>query len=262
MPFTLSHAAAAYPLRRTRLELSALITGCFAPDFPYFIFLRPHGGFIGHTFTGVFTFDLPAGLLAVWLFEIYMKRPLMVFLPAAVRQRLEVEKRVFSFLPPARTAWITISILIGTATHLLWDSFTHPYRPPYRPWRFLSLPVHLPFGRSIEAYQLLQHGSTLIGFLILAIWVLRWYQSTRPADPPVLDGYTRAQRLSLRFIVPGLALCGGVLRAFLGVGIPASRQSAVDFLVELGVATISFFALGVLACGVIFRRGGAIHARG
>ena len=37
MPFTLSHAAAALPFRRTRLIKSALVIGCFAPDFEYFI---------------------------------------------------------------------------------------------------------------------------------------------------------------------------------------------------------------------------------
>ena len=32
-----------------------------------------------------------------------------------------------SFWPPARLALIAVSILIGTGTHILWDSFTHPF---------------------------------------------------------------------------------------------------------------------------------------
>jgi hypothetical protein len=37
MPFTLSHAAAALLFRRTRLVLSAVVVGCCAPDFVYFL---------------------------------------------------------------------------------------------------------------------------------------------------------------------------------------------------------------------------------
>lgn len=113
MPFTLSHAAAAWPFRRTRLVFSALIVGCFVPDIPYFLLLRAHG-FNGHTLSGLFTFDLPAGLLALWLFHRYLKQASLIYLPAGFRRRLKFVP--FSFLPPARLALIAGSILIGAAT--------------------------------------------------------------------------------------------------------------------------------------------------
>ena len=86
MPFTLSHAAAALPFRKTRLEMSALVTGCFAPDFSYFMFVIPHG-LIGHTLSGTFVFDLPLSLIVLWLFHAYMKQPLSMLLPTGIRRR-------------------------------------------------------------------------------------------------------------------------------------------------------------------------------
>ncbi|RKZ85433.1 MAG: hypothetical protein DRR19_16380 [Candidatus Parabeggiatoa sp. nov. 1] len=61
MPFTLSHPAAAVPLARGGLVLSALVVGSMSPDFLYFLCLSTQYQF-GHTFIGVFVFDIPTGL--------------------------------------------------------------------------------------------------------------------------------------------------------------------------------------------------------
>ena len=257
MPFTLSHAAAVLPFRRTHLEFSALVAGCFAPDFAYFINLRPHG-FIGHRLSGVFIFDLPASLLALWLFYEFMRQPLLVFVPDGVRRRVEASAADFSFSPPRRLALIVLSILIGTATHILWDSFTHTFYWPYRHWSLLRLMVQLPFGKSVGVYKLLQHGSSLLGLVILAIWFWRWYRATKPIAPPATEPFTPRQRLTVMVVVPMLAICVAIVRAFLGVGVPASRWSAMYFAAEVGISTVTFFALGIVACGVAFRgRAGA-----
>src|ERR1700755_2726734 len=95
MPFTLSHAAAAFPFRRTRLVFSAVIVGCFAPDFEYFIPFEHHGAF-GHTLPGVFILDLPLSLLALWLFHRYAKEPLASCLPAKARERVSLGARNLS----------------------------------------------------------------------------------------------------------------------------------------------------------------------
>ena len=87
MPFTLSHAAAALPFRRTRLIMSAVVVGCLAPDFEYFIPFAHHGGY-GHTLAGAFEFDLPLGLAVLWLFHRYAKEPLAACLPEGARERI------------------------------------------------------------------------------------------------------------------------------------------------------------------------------
>src|SRR5580658_6825516 len=107
MPFTFSHAAAAWPFRKTRLEMSALVIGCFAPDFPYFMFIRPYG-FIGHTPLGAFIFDLPVSLVVLWLFYAYQKQPLSMLLPEGIRRRLKRGNGNFSFGPRGRLALIVV----------------------------------------------------------------------------------------------------------------------------------------------------------
>jgi hypothetical protein len=143
MPFTFSHAAAAWPFRKTRLEMPALVIGCFAPDFPYFMFIKRYG-YIGHTLPGFFFFDLPISLVVLWLFYAYQQQPFSMLLPIGIRRRLKPWNGNFSFRPPARLALIVVSILIGTATHILWDSFTHTFYWPYHHLSFLSNVVHVP----------------------------------------------------------------------------------------------------------------------
>ncbi|MGB7266235.1 MAG: DUF4184 family protein [Terracidiphilus sp.] len=253
MPFTLSHAAAALPFRRTRLEFSALVTGCFAPDFAYFIFLRPRG-FYGHTLPGVFVFDLPASLVVLWLFHAYVKQPLLTFLPTEFRRRLTLKQNGYSFWPPARLALIVISILIGTATHILWDSLTHSRYWPYRHWSFLRQSIHVPVAGNVAMYLVLQHASTLFGLTVLAVWVWFWYRTTEPSESPLAEPFTPAQLRIITVIVPVVAICGGLVRAVMGAGIPGSIKSIVLFVGEWGLAAITFFAIGLLFCGVFFRK--------
>ncbi len=259
MPFTLSHAAAALPFRRTHLEFSALVTGCFAPDFAYFMFLKPRG-FYGHTLPGVFVFDLPVSLIALWLFHAYVKQPLSMFLPHAVRRRIRPQQNRFSFWPPARLALIVISILIGTATHILWDSFTHRSFWPYRHLSFLRQTVHLPIAGDVKMYTVLQHSSTVFGIAVLAVWVWLWYRATEPAESPIVEPFTPAQIRVITLAVPLVAISGGILRAFVGVGIPGNFMSIVLFVGEWGLAAITFFALGLLFCGVAFTGRGLSEA--
>jgi hypothetical protein len=258
VPFTLSHAAAAFPFRRTPLDLSALITGCFTPDFAYFILLKPHG-YIGHKLPGIFLFDLPLGLLALWLFHAYMKQPLMIYLPCGMRRRMQANSAPYLFRPAKRFALIVLSVLIGTATHIAWDSFTHDYFWPYRHWSFLRLPVHLPVAGTIQIYKLLQHGSTLIGLVAVALWIRHWYRTTKPAEAFSPDRFTPAQRRIIILLVPALALCCAILRAFLGVGVPTGIRNLFQFAGEFGIASISFFCIGILLCGVAFRRNFIAH---
>ena len=253
MPFTLAHVAAALPFRRTRLEFSALVIGCCAPDFPYFLFLMPQG-FYGHTLPGMFVFDLPVGLVALWLFHAYLKQPLRIFLPEGIRRRLRAGTNAFSFLPPARLALIVLSVLIGSATHILWDSFTHRTYWPYRHWRFLQLAVRLPMLGRVEMYKLLQYGSTLFGIGVLAIWAWLWYRATEPVESPAAEPFTAAQRRAIVAILPVFAICCGIFFACETIGIPKEATPVIHFAANAVITGISSFVFGLLACGLILRK--------
>src|SRR6185437_16675370 len=82
MPFTLAHPAAVLPLRRIRLMHTVpLIIGAMAPDVPYYLPWRiaKHIPQATHTLIGMFTLDLPIGLLSlllVWLLRAPLAAPL------------------------------------------------------------------------------------------------------------------------------------------------------------------------------------------
>lgn len=258
MPFTLSHAAAAWPFERTRLELSALIVGSFAPDFSYFLFLN-HNGLYAHSLPGMFVVDLPLSLVALWLFHAFAKQPFTVLLPKGFRARLKPRPGGFTFWPPARLALIVISILVGIATHIFWDSFTHPFYWPYRHFGFFSMHVHLPVEGNVQMYKVLQDGSTVFGLAVVAVWIAVWYRTTEPRKLSSAKPYSRAQMLVITLLVPALALLGGMLKAEKEFGIPAFVFRPIEhFAVVAIIAAITYFLAGLLICGLLFRKRAAV----
>lgn len=253
MPFTLSHAAAVWPFEKTRLEMSALIAGCFAPDFAYFFFLSSRGLF-AHSLQGMFLVDLPLSLAALWLFHAFVKRPFIMLLPKGFRARLKPGEKPFSFWPPARLALIVVSILVGTATHILWDSFTHPFYWPYRHWSFLRLPIHLPVEGNVHMYKVLQDGSSLFGLVVVAVWIWLWYRATEPGELPAAKPYSRGQILVIRVVVPLVTLFGAILKAYEDLGVPMMEfRPILHFAVNATISSITFFGVGLLICGAVFR---------
>lgn len=121
MPFTVSHAAAALPLRRARLVTSALVVGTMAPDFEYFLPLQAHDHF-GHTFPGILVLTLPVALLVLWIFHTFVKASAAALLPRRLQSRLAGHLGKFRFGGLGRFLLIVLSILVGIATHILWDS--------------------------------------------------------------------------------------------------------------------------------------------
>jgi hypothetical protein len=253
VPFTLSHAAAAWPFRRAPLVLSALVTGCFAPDFPYFIFLKPHG-FYGHTLRGVFLLDLPASLVVLWLFHAYIKQPLILILPRAVRRRMTASEEEFSFWPPARLANIVLSILVGAFTHIAWDAFTHDWFWPYWHLGILRKIVQVPVIGEIGVLDLLQYGSSLFGIAVVAIWILHWYRRAKPGEQWKAMPFRTAELRPIIMAVPGFAICAAFVRALIGIGIPTGAGSLLEFVIEAVISAITFFCVGLLACGVLLRK--------
>src|SRR5688572_18923373 len=123
MPFTVSHAAAALPLQALgnfRLPLAALMVGSLSPDFAYFV-PDPWSDFQSHTLRGVFTFCLPAGLVAWLFFVCVLERRTLAFLPDAWRCRMAPSAK----LSPRSLVLAAVGVVMGAFTHLAWDAFTH-----------------------------------------------------------------------------------------------------------------------------------------
>ena len=143
MPFTVSHAAAVLPFRKLNLVWSAFIVGSMAPDFPYVIGNTEHRD-MGHHLPGLVLFTIPAAYVVLWLFHNVVKRPVIGLLPSGMQARLRAQAGEFRLGGAGRFLAISVSLLLGIATHVVWDSFTHSYTWAWRDFRWLHQRVEIP----------------------------------------------------------------------------------------------------------------------
>ncbi|MGA2251875.1 DUF4184 family protein [Terracidiphilus sp.] len=249
MPFTLSHAAAALPFRRTRLIFSAVVFGSFAPDFEYFIRFGPWGKF-GHSTLGIFVFDLPASLIMLWLFHRYAKEPLWAWLPERVRQRVALGPRTLPLKSIGQIALVLVSILIGVITHIFWDSVTHSYYWPYYHWPLLSYTIQLPLLGPTLYFKFFQIASTFLGALVLLLWFVFWYRAATPIPRQNNPGYRHSERASL-LVTSAIAIVAGAIRGWTGMRSAVNFNPLAVFLAEAVITTMSIFWLEVVIYGIL-----------
>jgi hypothetical protein len=249
MPFTLAHSAAALPFRKLRVVPSAIVIGTFAPDFEYFLRLGPHGHF-GHTLTGAVVFTFPIALAVLWMFHAFVKRPVAALLPDGLRSRLAGHLSKFEFFGPARFLWIVVSILLGIATHLVWDSFTHANTWPYHHWPRLHETVRFPAVGPVAYYKILQHGSTVVGTLIVFAWLVRWYRESKPQTTASAKLPVPKSWLAILAVVILVACAGGLIRATAGRGFSTSATTPKRFIGELVVTAIALAWWQLVAYGI------------
>ncbi|HEU4423795.1 MAG TPA: DUF4184 family protein [Pilimelia sp.] len=189
MPATFpSHAAAVLPLklwRPRRFDGVALVVGSTAPDLAY-----PFAAIVDyptvHSLPGLFWWCLPVGLLLTWL--IRRATPIVA---AHLPDGGPLALRDYGVLGQVRHRWhVTLgSVLVGSATHLLWDGFTHS--PETNGWAVARLPwLTNEAIAGVPWFRLFQHGSSLLGAAVaIALFVhigrhrlvRRWHGEARPA---------------------------------------------------------------------------------
>jgi hypothetical protein len=192
VPFTASHPAAVLPLlRRGRWVSAGLVTGSLAPDIPSFL---PLG--LTHEQTHPLTSILwPDGLVAVGLLLAWwvLLRPGLAPLwpEAAVRSgRPGWRDPRLRRSPPALLAWLgwlALSELVGLATHLGWDAFTHIDGYAALHWSPLrgTLAGHL-------VVDWLQAASSIVGLAVVLAWLyVHWRREPAPAAPQPLAAALR-----------------------------------------------------------------------
>lgn len=169
MPFTISHPAAVLPvLKNKNINSTAVVIGSMAPDFEYFIHFKPYQVY-GHTVLGLMFYNLPLVLLVYIIIKLLIKQSLILNLPKLLVCRL-YSNTVQTFKLSLRSTLIFIySALVGMLTHLIWDSFTHTSGVVVK---WLGLNQIIEFNTiKIPQYKLLQHGSSLIGFVIIVLYI-------------------------------------------------------------------------------------------
>jgi hypothetical protein len=207
---------------------AGLVTGSMAPDLPTYL---PLG--LTHTQTHPLSaiiwpdLLLGLGLLALWWGV--LRLGVMSLWPAAAARCGPPGWRDPAIRRSRRAAgvwvgWLLLSELVGLATHLVWDSFTHTDGYVAVHWTALRRTVD---GQAI--YHLLQIGCSVIGIAIVAAYlVVQWRRRTAQGPAP------------------------------LGVD-PAADEAGVAASYPLPrwvrIAVVGFIALAIVATGVITGHG-------
>lgn len=216
MPFTLSHAAAALPLRAAfgrRINAEALLLGTVMPDMAYFLPLGISRA-ESHSLAGFFLFCLPVGVLLLAAYFAVARRPLLGLLPEALAARLPpafLEPPALS--PPGRIpralAAMLAGLCLGTASHLLWDAFTHEGAAA----DVLLAPLRAElsaFALALPAYIWLQHACSAAGLFVVATAAARRLRSAAPralpSGHPLSPAAVRLWRLVLIALPPAAAV--------------------------------------------------------
>ncbi len=204
MPNPIAHPAASIPFSRVGLVFSALVIASVAPDFGYLIPLP--GPYFMYTAPGLILFDVPVGFVLLWLFHALVKWPLLSALPERLQRRLVRPAQGFSFGPLKHFGIILLSLLVGSLTHVIWDSFTHDYGWMVEQFAFLSIPIG-----GTPLYTILQDLGTLVGIGLLAYWFIRWIPTAPQSDqlPARFSGRIRTLFLVLAFV--SLAVVEGAI---------------------------------------------------
>jgi hypothetical protein len=169
MPFTFAHPAAILPAKyfpKKWISYTALAIGSMAPDFEYFLRMR-NLGLYGHTWAGLFWFDLPIAFILTLIYHAIVKNSLIDNLPLMFRQRLSRFKDFnwFGYLKQNFPA-VLICLIIGIATHIVWDGFTHRtgYFVTHIPWLLKNTEI---FGIGQVRFYILQVVSSSVGLILL-----------------------------------------------------------------------------------------------
>lgn len=210
LPFTLAHTAAVLPFLRQPVVPLALVAGAMAPDLPYFLqVLRSEhdwnaallNGISSHQFAHMLTVGMPLALVLFGFLSL-IKGPIRWALP----ESWFPDQSGLRMRPPTgghMALWTFHSLLIGLLTHLVWDSFTHASG-----WVVLHVPSlsNEPVA-GIPIFRLLQHGSSLAGMSILALWYIKMRRrSHRNVKTEVIEPRNaRTMLLSLVVVVPAVA---------------------------------------------------------
>ncbi|TMR38474.1 DUF4184 family protein [Nonomuraea zeae] len=239
MPFTPSHIAAVLPLAssprvRRFLDPWALALGAMVPDLPIFLpFLPDYGNW--HSWLGVLTIDLAAVLLLLPLFHGVFRDPLISLLPPSLAGRA-------ALLAPDRLRFLPMAAggVLGAATHVLWDSFTHSTGPvEWGDWLSVSV-----FG-VISLFRFLQYASSVIGLAVVLWWGWRGLSGMAAAAVP--DRLRISPRV--RWTVMAAGSAGIVAGAFLWplVDEPSPALGLPSVITKTGAGTVIGLCL-VLTC--------------
>jgi hypothetical protein len=218
--------------------------GSMAPDFGYF-FSHDASRQLTHGLAGLFIFALPAGLL-VWLFYVALLEKATITL---LSDQWHTRFAHTDAITPPLVARASIAIVLGAATHILWDAFTH--RGTFVTDAFPVLLGTTPGAYWLPIYHLLHGLSSLAGLVILVTWARHLHR--QPARSLIRTyGIRERTRIAALWLLLVASLVGALVH-----WLPYAHAYYAPQLFALAVGSLSgfFIAWCCIAIGLW------IHAR-
>src|ERR1700722_561357 len=249
MPWTFPHPAAVLPLRSFhRLPFGALVVGSLSPDIGYYV-----GAFgvaaRAHTLRGLIYICLPTAIALMVILR-GLHKPVAGLLPYPHRQAVLA-------LPPFRwpnslpaAGFVCLAIVIGAATHNVWDSFTHPAGFFVRKiWALRAISFNL-HGRDILRFEVLQHLSTIVGVFVLILAYRR--VSRHAASVSVAPRESDAWRYALFGIIAVISMAVAAPIAYFAATY-GRGMSGTWLIIRFVIAYTTVFAVLLAAAGLVWR---------
>ncbi len=256
MSFTLSHVAAAIPIKDMKtkdgqnlFDLTALVLGCMAPDFEFYIHLQPIKQSMsipyGHTFSGMFFYDLPFCFLFAWIFHTIIKKPLLLHLPQPYAQRYAKFVRQKWHIDLQSLLVFSYSAILAMTIHILWDSFTHINSPVVQHIVFLSLPVSI-FTHTIPLCKLLDHIGSITGLATVAYYLYSFDHNVT-SDPIIAISAVRKTFYFAMIVSSGIGLTFYWLYRY---GVPSDMNDMAGPI----IAFVSGLSIGITLLSYLFSK--------
>lgn len=242
MPFTVSHMVVAPPLAKLvgqRIPMGAFAIGAMAPDL-YRLFTTETYN-LSHQWQGLYTINLAIGLFFCCLWYLLYRPVLFRFLNITDPLGIRSFRQACGF-----TLMLCLGIMIGTATHLIWDGLTHLDFRTFAFSDFLGQAVTFS-NRTYPMHRVLQIGSSIVA-LPLVIWMVFHYYC-KHKQPLKLNKNTKYFAISLMLIslLSGyfayLDYAQGLNIAFADLDLYAYFSRSIN---QFATATLISFSLGCL----------------
>ena len=178
MPFTLSHAVLAPPLAKLsgqRLPIAALAIGTMLPDLHRLFTLRHDP--TPHLWSALLYPNLLLGLVFCALWYLLYRPALYRFVGIHHPLNLNTIKSALGFV-----GGMILALLIGNATHLIWDGLTHHDFRSFAFQDFLAQSVE--WGtQTYPMHRILQIGSSILALPFLLWMSLHYYKKYQQIKP-------------------------------------------------------------------------------
>jgi hypothetical protein len=215
-----------------------------SPDFGYYVGAQAFAS-AAHSVPGLFHSCLPTSIALLFIL-LYFSESLSAPLPAPHRQLVRAALSESSPLSFVRAVFICASVVIGAATHVIWDSFTHEARAGVHLLPFLDIFLFAVAEWQVHVYSVLQHLSTVVGIACLLLCYRRAARSVGNEAISLTHEAAR-RRILVRILVASVLL--GTAAAFVWTSSTAPFL-VTRLIVRTVVCATSVFVLAYLTASI------------